>query len=92
MATNRPDVLDAALLRPGRIDRIYKVGYPHVDGRRPHVRGLPRQGQARADRGQVERLAVISPYATGAIIKDIVNEALIVAMRDGRDTSRGPTC
>jgi ATP-dependent Zn protease len=34
----------------------------------------------------VDRLAVISPYATGAIIKDIVNEALIIAMRDGRDT------
>ena len=35
---------------------------------------------------QIDRLAVISPYATGAIIKDIVNEALIIAMRDGRDT------
>ena len=39
MATNRPDVLDDALLRPGRLDRIYKVGYPHVDGRRRTYEG-----------------------------------------------------
>ena len=76
-----------ALLRPGRLDRIYKVGYPHAGRPAAHVRGLPRQGQARPHRAP-DRAGWPSsrPYATGAIIKDIVNEALIIAMRDGRDT------
>jgi ATP-dependent Zn protease len=86
MATNRPDVLDDALLRPGRLDRIYKVGYPHVDGRRRTYDGYLDKVKHELTPAQVDRLAVISPYATGAIIKDIVNEALIIAMRDGRDT------
>jgi ATP-dependent Zn protease len=86
MATNRPDVLDDALLRPGRLDRIYKVGYPHVDGRRRTYEGYLDKVKHELTPAQVDRLAVISPYATGAIIKDIVNEALIIAMRDGRDT------
>ena len=86
MATNRPDVLDDALLRPGRLDRIYKVGYPHVDGRRRTYEGYLDKVKHELTAPQVDRLAVISPYATGAMIKDIVNEALIIAMRDGRDT------
>ena len=86
MATNRPDVLDDALLRPGRLDRIYKVGYPHVDGRRRTYDGYLDKVKHELTSPQIDRLAVISPYATGAIIKDIVNEALIIAMRDGRDT------
>ena len=48
MATNMPQALDEALLRPGRIDRIYKVGYPYLDGSHAHLRGLPRQGEALA--------------------------------------------
>jgi ATP-dependent Zn protease len=86
MATNRPDVLDDALLRPGRLDRIYKVGYPHVDGRRRTYEGYLDKVKHELTEPQINRLAVISPYATGAIIKDVVNEALIIAMRDGRDT------
>jgi ATP-dependent Zn protease len=86
MATNRPDVLDAALLRPGRLDRIYKVGYPHVDGRKRTYEGYLDKVRHDLTPPQIDRLAVISPYATGAMIKDIVNEALIIAMRDGRDT------
>ena len=86
MATNRPDVLDDALLRPGRLDRIYKVGYPHVDGRRRTYDGYLDKVKHELTPAQIDRLSVISPYATGAIIKDIVNEALIIAMRDGRDT------
>jgi cell division protease FtsH len=86
MATNRPDVLDQALLRPGRLDRIYKVGYPHVDGRRRTYEGYLDKVRHSLTGPQIDRLAVISPYATGAIIKDIVNEALIIAMRDQRDT------
>ena len=86
MATNQPDVLDAALLRPGRLDRIYKVGYPHVDGRKRTYEGYLDKVKHELTPAQINRLSVISPYATGAMIKDIVNEALIIAMRDGRDT------
>ena len=86
MATNMPEALDEALLRPGRIDRIYKVGYPSKAGPDPHLRGLPRQGAARAHRPRsIDKLATITPYATGATIKDLVNEALITAIRDGRE-------
>jgi cell division protease FtsH len=84
-ATNQPNALDEALLRPGRIDRLYKVGYPHADGRRRTYEGYLNKVRNDLTPAQVERLAVISPYFTGAKIKDIVNEALILAMREGRD-------
>jgi len=51
MATNMPSALDEALLRPGRIDRIYKVGYPSKGRPDPHLRGILLQGSERADRG-----------------------------------------
>ena len=85
MATNMPESLDEALLRPGRIDRIYKVGYPSKDGPQAHLRGLPRQGEHELTPEDVDKLATITPYATGASIKDLVNEALITAIRDGRE-------
>ena len=47
MATNMPQRLDEALLRPGRIDRLYRVGYPSKEGRKRTYRGLLRQGAAR---------------------------------------------
>ncbi len=84
-ATNQPNALDEALLRPGRIDRLYKVGYPHADGRRRTYEGYLNKVKNDLTPEQIERLAVISPYFTGAKIKDIVNEALIIAMREGRD-------
>ena len=86
MATNLPEKLDAAMLRPGRIDRIYKVGYPSKDGRIRTYNGyLAKVSNVLTD-DDVDRLATITPYATGATIKDLVNEALINAIRDGRDT------
>lgn len=85
MATNMPQALDEALLRPGRIDRIYKVGYPSKEGRARTYRGyLDRVAHELTD-AQVEKLATITPYATGATIKDLVNEALIMAIRAGRE-------
>jgi hypothetical protein len=90
LATNRPDTLDAALLRPGRIDRKYKVGYPHADGRRRTFEGYLDKITHELTPAQVDRLAVISPFYTGAMIKDIVNEAVIVAMREGRDVVTWP--
>ncbi len=85
MATNMPDALDDAMLRPGRIDRIYKVGYPSKDGRRKTYEGYLRKVAHQLTPEQVEKLAVITPYATGAKIKDLINEALINAIRSGRE-------
>lgn len=86
MATNLPQALDPALLRPGRIDRIYRVGYPTKEGRRRTFEGyLAKTNHALTDE-QVDKLATITPYSTGASIKDLVNEALILAIRDGRET------
>jgi cell division protease FtsH len=85
MATNMPQALDEALLRPGRIDRIYKVGYPSKDGRRRTYEGYLAKVRHELTPEQVDKLAVITPYATGATIKDMVNEALVVAIRAGRD-------
>lgn len=86
MATNMPSALDDALLRPGRIDRIYKVGYPSKEGRRRTYEGYLNKVRHNLTDDQVDKLAVITPYATGATMKDLVNEALITAVRDGRDT------
>lgn len=85
MATNMPEALDEALLRPGRIDRIYRVGYPSKAGRVRTYQGYLDKVAHELDEGQIEKLATITPYATGATIKDLVNEALIIAIRDGRD-------
>ena len=84
-ATNRPDVLDEAMLRPGRIDRIYKVGYPSKEGRRETYEYYLAKVRHVLTPEQVDRLAIITPYATGAGIQDMVNEALVIAVRDGRD-------
>ena len=86
MATNMPSVLDPALLRPGRIDRIYKVGYPTKEGRKRTFEGYLAKVDHSLTRHQIEELASKTPYYSGAKIKDLVNEALILAKRDDRDT------
>ncbi|GII54649.1 hypothetical protein Pth03_30380 [Planotetraspora thailandica] len=85
MATNLPEALDEALLRPGRIDRIYKVGYPSKEGRIRTYHGYFDKVRHALTDEQIDKLATITPYATGATIKDMVNESLITAIRDGRD-------
>jgi cell division protease FtsH len=85
MATNMPQTLDEALLRPGRIDRIYKVGYPSKAGRIRTYGGYLDKVKHHLSEQEIDKLATITPYATGATIKDLVNEALINAIRDGRD-------
>jgi len=85
MATNMPEALDPALLRPGRIDRMYKVGYPSKEGRRRTFEGYLDKVSHELTEADVEKLATITPYATGASIQDMVNEALINAIRQGRD-------
>ena len=90
MATNMPSALDEALLRPGRIDRIYKVGYPSKAGRIRTYEGYFAKVQHELTEEQMDKLATITPYATGATIKDLVNEALITAIRNGRDVITWP--
>jgi ATP-dependent Zn protease len=90
MASNMPQALDEALLRPGRIDRIYKVGYPSKEGRKRTYQGYLDKVSHQLTDDQVDKLATITPYATGATMKDLVNEALIIAIREGRDTITWP--
>jgi cell division protease FtsH len=84
MATNMPSALDEALLRPGRLDRMYRVGYPSKEGRKRTYEGYFAKVAHEIDAEQIDHLATITPYATGATIKDLVNESLIVALRDNR--------
>jgi cell division protease FtsH len=85
MATNMPNSLDPALLRPGRIDRKYHVTYPLLEGRIKTFDGYLKKIRHEITPAQVERLATMSARVSGAEVKDIVNEALIAAMRRGRD-------
>ena len=90
MATNMPNSLDEAMLRPGRIDRIYKVAYPSKEGRKQTIVGYLDKVDHKLTSEQVEKLAVITPYYSGASIKNLVNEALIIAVRAGRDAIEWP--
>ncbi|HEY7324879.1 MAG TPA: AAA family ATPase, partial [Streptosporangiaceae bacterium] len=90
MATNLPTALDPALLRPGRIDRIYHVGYPSKDGRKRTYEGYFAKVSNELTPDELDQLSNMTPYATGATMKDLVNESLIVALRDGRSTITWP--
>ena len=84
-ATNLAERLDPALLRPGRFDRQLKVGYPSLEGREETISGYLNKVDHDVSDEEVTRLAKENPQATGASIKDLVNEALIAADGDGRD-------
>ncbi|MFM2102951.1 MAG: hypothetical protein RL740_38 [Actinomycetota bacterium] len=90
MATNMPEALDEALLRPGRIDRMYRVGYPSKNGRVRTYQGYLDKVSHSLEPAEIEKLAVMTPYSTGATIKDMINEALIIAIRDGRTSITWP--
>jgi len=90
MATNMPSALDEALLRPGRIDRMYRVGYPSKAGRIRTYEGYFNKVSHELTAENLDKLATITPYATGATIKDLVNESLLTAIRDGRDVITWP--
>jgi cell division protease FtsH len=83
-ATNRPDVLDPALLRPGRFDRQVVVDSPDVKGReailRVHARKLPL-----ADDVQLSTVARGTPGLSGADLANLCNEAALLAAREGVD-------
>ncbi|MCL2766583.1 MAG: ATP-dependent zinc metalloprotease FtsH [Peptococcaceae bacterium] len=82
-ATNRPDILDPALLRPGRFDRQVVVEAPDVNGRKEvlkvHVRGKPLD-----DGVDLEIIARRTPGFTGADLANLTNEAALLAARQGR--------
>ena len=84
-ATNQPHVLDEAMLRPGRIDRKFKVPYPQLEGRVATYRYYFDKVNHGLSDDEITKLATITPYAGGADMKDIVNESLVIAIRDGRD-------
>jgi cell division protease FtsH len=86
LATNMPNALDEAMLRPGRIDRIYKVGYPSKEGRKQTLVGYLNKVSHSLTDDEVEKLSVVTPMYSGAKIKDLVNEALIIAIRAGRES------
>ncbi|WP_055665243.1 ATP-dependent zinc metalloprotease FtsH [Desnuesiella massiliensis] len=79
-ATNRPDILDPALLRPGRFDRQIVVGAPDVKGReeilKVHIKGKPLSEEVKLD-----VLAKRTPGFTGADLENLTNEAALLAVR-----------
>jgi len=82
-ATNRADILDPALLRPGRFDRRITVGYPDVKGREDILKVHARNKHFAKD-VSLKTLARRTPYFTGADLENILNEAAILCTRDKR--------
>ena len=88
-ATNRPDVLDPALLRPGRFDRIIMVHPPDQKGRAQilevHTRKVPLAADV-----DLEQIASSTPGMTGADLANLVNEAALLAARRGENAVSHP--
>jgi cell division protease FtsH len=84
-ATNRPDILDPALLRPGRFDRQIVVDRPDRSGRRKilevHAKGKPLASEV-----ELDTLAAGTPGFTGADLANLINEAALLAARRGKKT------
>ena len=82
-ATNRPDILDPALLRPGRFDRQVTVNYPDLRGReailKVHVRNKPLEGSV-----DLAKIAQTTAGFTGADLANLLNEAALLAARQGK--------
>jgi cell division protease FtsH len=84
-ATNRPETLDAALLRPGRFDRTVVVDRPDILGReailKVHARDVRLDPEV-----DLRRVAGLTPGCVGADLANLVNEAALMAARNGKDT------
>ncbi len=79
-ATNRRDILDPALLRPGRFDRQVTVNYPDHGGR-VDILKVHSKGKPLAEDVDLANIAKRTPYATGADLENVMNEAAILAAR-----------
>jgi ATP-dependent metalloprotease FtsH len=84
-ATNRPDILDSALLRPGRFDRQIKVDLPDKDGRL-HVLRIITKDKPLASDVNLEHIARETYGFSGAQLEALVNEAAIIALRQDKQT------
>jgi cell division protease FtsH len=84
-ATNRPDILDNALLRPGRFDRQVVVDLPDITGR-AEILALHAQKAPLAAEVELERIAAQTPGFTGADLANLINEASLLAVRAGEPT------
>jgi cell division protease FtsH len=84
-ATNRPDILDPALLRPGRFDRQIVVDRPDRNGRRK-ILEVHSKGKPLAPSIDLDALAAGTPGFTGADLANLVNEAALLAARHGKKT------
>jgi proteasome regulatory subunit len=83
-ATNRPDILDPALLRPGRFDRMIKVPMPNADSREQILKIHARRMNL-ADDVDLKKIAVLTEESSGADLSAIVMEAGMFAIRNSRD-------
>jgi cell division protease FtsH len=82
-ATNRPDILDPALLRPGRFDRQVVIDVPDVHGRLEILR-LHGNKRPLAPDASLEEVARQTPGFSGAELANVINEAALLSVRDGR--------
>ena len=87
-ATNRLNLLDPALIRPGRFDRNVEVNLPDLEGRRQifnvHLTRIKLESSRTQDE-YARRLATLTPGFSGAEIANLCNEAAILAARNGKD-------
>ncbi|MBE6539518.1 MAG: ATP-dependent zinc metalloprotease FtsH [Ruminococcaceae bacterium] len=81
-ATNRPDILDPALLRPGRFDRQVTVSYPDIKGR-TEILAVHARNKPLSDDVDLETIAKSTPGFTGADLSNLLNEAALLAARKG---------
>jgi cell division protease FtsH len=84
-ATNRPDILDPALLRPGRFDRTVTVEAPDVHGRL-EILGLYAARHPLSDDVSLPEIARLTPGFTGAELENVVNEAALLTVREDEPT------
>ncbi|MFZ8834043.1 MAG: ATP-dependent zinc metalloprotease FtsH, partial [Candidatus Caldipriscus sp.] len=82
-ATNRPDILDPALLRPGRFDRIVVVDRPDVEGRYEILKVHARKVKL-AENVDLKKIAKITPGFSGADLANVINEAALLAARKNK--------
>jgi cell division protease FtsH len=80
-ATNRPEILDAALLRPGRFDRTVVVDRPDIDGREAILRVHAKAVKKLSTDVNLRKVAALTPGSVGADLANIVNEAILLAAR-----------